>query len=290
MYETLFHIRYGETYRNYFQQILNEVQPGIVLFFNAEEPYNQILMDVCRARGILSAEIQHGTLGNSIWMRFCSRAISNLVYPEYYVAYGEISKYTISKETSDCPYGLSSDHIEPVGRRMLDDYLQKSVQRRHEVKNILIVGTPDEEYHQFVLDLVKKLRPDEYHIVYKLHPGFGLSASFSDELKMMGVIIRCDGDIYKMVLDSDYIVSYVSTVVLEAIYLQKRVIIYRGTNDQLSDVIERKLAIGVYTASECVEAVSHWDDSVIEQGNIGYYYQTEPVKKYQAFLRRVCVR
>lgn len=293
VYETIFHLYYGDAYRIFFHKILDRTSPQIVLFYNSDEPYTQILMEVCNQRGIAIAEIQHGTfIGYEKNIKFCSLCNENLVYPSYYVSYGNFTKEILSREACGCKYGLSANAIKPIGRISLDERCKDSIRKKSFSKKriYLIISNCNPAMAEFSLRLATALRGKEVEIIYKLHPyEYGKSMTNINEMKGYGITVMSNCNLYELIERADFVIGIESTVLYESARLGKMIFIYRN-DDVRHPLVEKKIAFRIHSVEELIKRSGEINRTMLGARDVGYFFNSSAKKNYQLFLHNVILQ
>lgn len=292
VYDVVCHLQFEDAYRKYYEYILKQVNPSIVMFYNPHEISTRVLIDVCKKLGIVVCEISHGFVKTS--PMYCSNIEKELLYPDYVISFGTELINKLSRESYGCLYGVGENNIIPIGKPLLSMvsqfYNSITDKKKDETKQILIIGTPLESYWGFVESLSEKLKGLNVTALYKEH-GTEYNRKISQLIKAEenGIKIIKQSYLYELIMNSDYIIGYTSTAVIESARLGKKPIIFMDENGY-SEYADFRLAYPVRNADECIKKLKDRNDDWYSTDNIEYFYCSDPEEKYKKFLHDVVAK
>ncbi|GAB6190221.1 hypothetical protein JCM30566_19640 [Marinitoga arctica] len=271
-------------YEYYYKKLINKIKPKIVFLNTASYGSENFLIKFLKDEGITVGEFQHGVITKShIAYNYGEAVFKNDEYkkylPDYLLTYGEFWNENMRIPVKKVIVG--NPHFWYNYEKINQSLHKKKIDNK---KRILIVsqGTLTHIYVKIAKELAEKIS-DNYEIIFKLHPG---EVAFEERYKELenynNVIIKKDGDIYKLINISDYIVSIYSTTIFEAASLNKPVYIYQHP---LSEAyIPKEIGIWFNDVNELYEMIKK-DIKSKKNYDINYFWNKNWKENYIKFLK-----
>lgn len=154
--------------RKYYEKIIKKISPKLVIEVVSYSRNCQIINEIANSYDIPTIELQHGVMGCEHIAYNYSEKKYLKQFPKYIFTF---SDYWISASKFPIPL----EQIKAVGYPYLEKMFKKynnfaKVERNKKVVLFLSSGPMGEELGNIAVFL-QKLLGEEYHIVFKLHPG-----------------------------------------------------------------------------------------------------------------------
>ncbi|WP_448375361.1 CDP-glycerol glycerophosphotransferase family protein, partial [Fervidobacterium sp.] len=137
------------------------------------------------------------------------------------------------------------------------------------------------------VELAKKLSnmvESDYKIVFRLHPGeVAFKERYQELFNYNNIEVNDSGDIYQLILSSDYVVSVYSTTIFEAASFGKPVYIYRHPLSEL--YIPENLGLWFSTAKELLKLIIN-DRKASNDFDLNYFWNEKWKENYLSFLEQ----
>lgn len=158
-----------EVERWYYKRILDQKKPKIVVEVVSYSRGCMIVNELAKERGIVTVEMQHGTIGKQHGAYNYPAGSKIRQFPDYVFVFSDYWK-------NKARFPISSDKIVATGYPFLERMNEKYAsirEKERSAKNILFLssGPIGDRLGKIAYELSKKLSTSEYHIIYKLHPG-----------------------------------------------------------------------------------------------------------------------
>ena len=243
--------------RSELAKIIDEIQPKVIV---ETVWYNRICMiinEIAKERGILTVELQHGTMHTAhAAYQFADGCGEIRYFPQYVFVFSEYWK-----NCARLP--ICADHIKVTGypyfERQLNKY--KSIKKEERITIIFVSqGTIGKELSRLATDLGELIDETKYHIIYKLHPGEyeGWQSRMPWLLKNnIEVVDSLEHNIYEYFAKCHIQVGVYSTAIYEGLGFGLSTYIYNiGHADTLADLCEQGYASYVNNAEELYMDIS----------------------------------
>lgn len=282
---SLENIFYG---RKYAEIILNLIRPKAVIVTVYYKVYNQTLIETAKNRGIPTIELQHGRIGNS-HAAYNFKQVRNLqTFPDYIFVYGQYEKQIPR-------FPVPKEHIYATGYPELEkkaEYYKKN-HKQQDKKVITFISSPVEGgiISKYAIGLAKKMKEDNFEIVYKLHPSeYNNWKKYYPDFEAMGIQVVSSNqhDIYYYLGNSDYVVGISSTVLFEAMQFAVNIIIIKEQDYMKSEAIyENNCATLVSHVDELYEIINREIPVCSKDSN--FYFEKDANKKMKKALDQ-CIK
>lgn len=221
--------------KKYYSRIIRKLKPKAIVEVVSYNRRCMIVNEIGHELGIPTIELQHGTAGeeHSAYNYPPGHLIRQ--FPEYFFMFSEYwdrnTRFPIPKENRRA---VGYPYLEKMAERYADLRREK-----REKKNILFLssGPIGNMLSEAALGLADRLNGDQYHIIFKLHPGeYAVWRERYPRLEdpRIEVIDNNRINLYELYSISDIQVSgYTSTTVFEGLYfdLQTYILDYRVSKE-----------------------------------------------------------
>ncbi len=275
LYEFYFSYDY---YKSYYSNLFEKINPNII-FVNAASygNYNAMLIKTAKEHGILTGELQHGTISKGhLAYNYGKEVFRSEEYkkylPDYVLTFGDYWN-----KQMDIPSKTIT-----IGAPHFYESIKKYKNVKEKKKTILIVSQGDLT-NQFVKisEYLSEQMPS-YKIIFKLHPG---EVPFKDRYKELykykNIHIAKAGDIYRFIAESENIVACYSTTVFEAMGFDKNIFIL---DNKLSRKHIPKDVCSRFKENEELKDLIRNDEEQSKNFNLAYYFNPDWEKNYKRFL------
>ena len=259
--------------------LLQRVQPKVVVLVSSESILNQVLISECRRRDLLTIEMQHSTMESAAYN--FPTGVTPPTLPDYIFMYGRFWKeVTLLPQPDEKKIAIGFPFMDWRMTQVASSTIPTGPAR-----SLLVVGSPGvDEILLRMCVTVKRLHPT-LRILYRRHPIQSVDWERSHELIVRYVddVLAPSRDIYDTFSRVDTVLSGPSAVVYEALRWRLRVILFaRVENKALRWLIEKKAVISVQSGEECAEALS--DLPVLEDELLSHLWEpSTPERTHQAF-------
>ena len=198
-------------------------------------PEKIFLVNSCDKTGLISAaktanieviDIQHGLISSNILVYHFPDEVKNKLkyFPDYFYIWDDVWKF-------NCSIPLSEDKIINYGNKYLK-YRKSSFSKIKKINNtILIISQPGLTQQIAQETLLNMDNFSDYKIVYKLHPSeYAYCNEFEEILKLKSIekvsFANQHDDLYLLLSTNIYVIGVYSTVLIEAIEFDCKILIY----------------------------------------------------------------
>lgn len=243
------YLLWHDLYASYYRFILNKIRPKLILLVCSYAFSNQVLCEVAKEKNIPTIELQHGMSGNLEIPYDFYKKMRLRAFPDYFFAFGEYDKYNTR-------WPIANSRVIPVGFPYYEKRVNEiiNVSKHNKVKIILALSSMQENLLKEMISLSRLLNPDEYKIIYKLHPLELKDTNISALVKGTGIELAQDikKDVYFYFEKADWVIGIGTTALYEAVSLRLNIAILDcGKSDNSFDILcESGRAVKVKDAYE----------------------------------------
>lgn len=276
-------------YRAGLKTALKRNQPNFILTSegNNGEWKHAVLFQVARELQIPTGEVQHGVfnIGMNYGEKLAKSAELKKLKSDYQFVFGPYHQNLTNAPVECIPFG----HYVLQKAAVIEEHQLKSNISETLKITFICEGNPptsinNEHIRQTYNALTKLSRP--FKLVVRLHPSEGPSYLYNDFFRFEGTRYSDykSESIYSLITESDCIICHASTVVFEAIYFNKPVLVLRDENTD--QYIPPGLGISFHNAQELLKLLSQ-DDIKAEHGNDENYWTRSSVQdNFLAFWKK----
>jgi hypothetical protein len=259
-------------------RILEKYRPRVVLEVCYYGMVNMVLNELCKERGIPTAELQHGTIGEYHMAYNFPKGVGVGVFPDYFLSFG---KYW--EEQVNLP--IPKKNIFTCGYPYLEEEAKK-FKKKGKSRQVLFIsqGTIGRDLSRIAVEFAEK---SDYDVVYKLHPGE--YSRWKEEYPWLvdskvGVIDNDEIPFYQLLADSCAQVGVYSTAIYEGLVFGLKAVIVDLTGyEHLQSLIKSGHATKVSDAAEILRVL----ESKGNKGfNSGYFFEKNSLKTQKRFVGR----
>ncbi len=249
------YFRYRCYYKR-FEKLLSRINPQILVEVVGYGPKCMIFNEICKKRGILTIELQHGWLGKEHIAYNYAAEERIKQFPDKLYLFGDYYKV-------NAKFPIPKDQIISVGfpyyERELREHQRCSKQDMRYTVLFLSQTMYARQLSKLAIDLCEQTDKNEFRILYKLHPSeYKTWEEIHPMLKESSVEIIGENDmtLYDCFAISDAQVGIRSTTIYEGLGFHLQTFIFnRDFQDYLEDLVELGIADLVADASEIVSKV-----------------------------------
>lgn len=216
-------ITYGffmyEIENEYYKNVLKWTHPKLVLEMVSYSRSSMIINEWSKKMNIPTIELQHGVMGSEHAAYNYSDSHRIMQFPDYIFLFSDYWK-------KRARFPIPDSNIRSVGFPYLERMVEKYADNHHiesDVTNILFLssGPMGEELSKIAYDLKLLLDKENYHIIFKLHPGEYAIWKYKYPLLMKGNIEVIDNNninLYEIFSRSDLqVCGFGTTAILEGL-------------------------------------------------------------------------
>jgi len=245
-----------------------------------------IIIKICKSYGIKIAEVQHGVVNKfHLAYNYGFKSSEYKKYlPDFFLSWGKYWSNQLKR--------LPINKVVVGNPEFIDNLMKFSEKNSRslsspDTKLILIVsqGIATNRLVKLAKNLSTKL-PDDYKIIYKLHPG---EVPFKDRYQSLysykNITVVKFGNIYEYIKKSDFIIGYTSTTLFEALPFEKSIFIL---DDQLSRLyIPNEIGIRFKNADELKEVILNPEKLKYNSVDWKYYWETDWRNNLKSFIQNL---
>jgi hypothetical protein len=243
-------------YRKTYKKLLIRIKPKIIIEVVSHLNSRFAINSVAKELGIPTVELQHGTMGK-YHIAYNFKEISNIsTFPDYVFTFGQFWKDTTSLPIKD-------ENIKVVGWPYFEEKVKLNLKKEKIIKTHKIIlfisqGTIGKDLSLKAAELAKII-PNNYKIIYKLHPGEYNKWSEEYPYLMNSRINVIDHNTYDMhhyFAQADVQVGVYSTAIFEglAYYLPTYIFPFYG-HEYLEELVEKKIVEIVLSAEKLLNLI-----------------------------------
>jgi hypothetical protein len=242
-----------QAFLQFYLDVIERVQPRLILYTHGAENRNCILYEAARASGVFAYEIDHGV------NQYTYKIPKWIDHTDRHLVFSQFSE-NISRE-----YGV--ENVIAVGKPGTDHWIPTN--RPDNAIVVAIVSSAEPGMVSMALRLVSLL-PPSCMVVYKKHPSEILSAEEEKALGSDPRLVVMDGNvnIHSLFGVARVVIGQYSTAVVEALsYEEMEVILYLNGQDPRElytdwlrcymEMIDRGEIVGAKTPEQIAERVIH---------------------------------
>lgn len=156
---------YHGFYKTY-RKIIEKIQPKVIIQVVSYEITRYVINKIAKELEIPTIELQHGTMGKYHIAYNFSEKMTIDTFPDFIFTFGDYWK-----DNTRLP--IDDNKVISVGW----PFYEKQVKRQQNIQNnktiILFIsqGTIGKKLSKMAIEIKENINLNEYHIIYKLHPG-----------------------------------------------------------------------------------------------------------------------
>lgn len=268
-----------------YKRFLDRIHPKVLIVVCHYELQKMIFIELCKEQGIPTIELQHGTCGTDHLAYNYNNAVRIKQFPDYYLSFSEYWRHRAR-------FPLSSDHVISAGFPYGEMRVAELQSRNHKgaQKEILFLSqaTLGKSFSEIACRLRNLLDPDEYHIVFKMHPSE--YNGWKDRYKMLAassieVADPVSSDLYELFARASFIVGMGSTTALyEGMMFDVPVFIYlKAATKEFLEMCKQGLAGGFMETEELYTLISENRQPVGKET----FWQTDAAKTMRLVIEQI---
>jgi len=268
---------------DYIKRQLQKKRVKLIVLVNHYDPLKMLITTIAKSLEIYVVELQHGTMGR------------------YHIAYN----FKITHELVGLPHEIftfgrfwnettrvfqNGVRLTAVGSPFYEQKIQNMTDiQPHSKIRVLFLSqeTIGRQLAEMAAALSKKLGPDLYEVVYKLHPReyHSWRLNYPKEFADANLQIQTNADLYKLLNQCDVHVGVYSTTIMESLAFGKPLILFKTFGvHHFADLIASGRALLAETVDEMVHAIQHPTKFNSDSKDITYFWETNSKEK---LLRRL---
>lgn len=205
----------------FFDEILNKVQPKVILYTHGPDPMLCILNEAAHHRGIPTVEIAHGE---------CIRTLvypDTLKYSDYYLTHSDlITNPMLEKGFED---------VYTIGKPEIYEHTDQDIRPAYPIV-VSIISSVEKDLFLKAVELAKRLNKQNYIVVYKMHSSELWSEEEMDRVMEENPNFQfLDGyeDVRNLYKISDIVIGVRSSGIIEALpYPKIKIILLKDNNEK----------------------------------------------------------
>lgn len=194
-----------------YKLLLSIIAPKVV--FLVVSYGNEDFIEACKSKKIPVIELQHGLVYKTHMGYSFAHENDKKTFPDYFFSFGEFWK-----ETTKFP--IKKEFVFNVGFPLLESKVEQYKDIKKQNKVIFISSGPGGEWiSEFAIELTK-IKPNNYKIIYKLHPQeYKFKGEWYEKLYKTNIeVVDNDKiDLYRYLAESKIVIGVASTVIYESI-------------------------------------------------------------------------
>lgn len=258
--------------------LFNRTKPKILFMEDASYGVESYIIKWAKGAGITVAEFQHGMV-SSLYPAYCyGKAIHDSpeykqYLPDYFLTYGQYWSDVINYPAK----------IVTIGNPHITTTISKLKSKCAKYANGILIATDPgspQQYANLAIELANRL-DDRFTISVKTHP---LETPFLDERYPMlrnhpRINLVPDGDIYEHLSDNQYCISSFSTVLFEALALNK--IVFLFDNEYTNIHVPSYVGTRFRDTDQLIALLSEEKKQFIDSN---YFFNRKWKENYSSFL------
>ena len=268
-------------YRNHSDTIrrkLLQKKIKCLLLFCHYEPLRMLVASIAKSLGIYTVEVQHGSMGRyHVGYNFHFKDRLDTL-PDEIFTFGRYWNET----TRIAGNGV---RLTPTGMPYVEERMRRlSPPDEHDKTRVLMVSqaTIGGQLGEMALGLRRLLDPEQYEIVYKLHPREFDSwrLTYPEGFPAPGIRVEKATDLYDLLNETDIHVGVYSTVVIESLLFNKPLILVESYGAHyFTHLIEKGRARFARNAEEIAAAVEGFAGSSSAPMDATHYWESDSLRK-----------
>lgn len=248
---------------NYYKKIISRLKPRAIMEVVSYSRRCMVVNEIAEEMDIPTVELQHGTMGEEHGAYNFPEGYKIKQFPKYVFLFSE---YWINKASIP----ISQENRKIVGFPYLEKMAAKYrnfTDRNSTKKNILFLssGPIGDKLAEVALGLADILDDNNYHIIFKLHPGeYAVWREHYPALQNSSVEVIDNNriNLYELFTVSDFQVSgYSTTTVFEGLYFGLQTFILNSyVSKEIASLCDCGLANYFNTASELAKQIQNNKD------------------------------
>ncbi len=269
-------------YRLFANNILKKVKPKAVIMVNAPDMMNMIITQEAKKRHIPVVELAHGTMDNENIAYNFYKKIDLDTAPDYILVFGEYDKKIAN-------YSIDKKNVIPVGYPVLEEKAKTIQIEKDERIRITFFAGANTILGKYAKFLAENLDERKYKITFKLHPHqYNSWKRLYPELEGLHNLEIIDNnlsDAYYYIINCDYAIGIVTSVLYEAVFFKKKIGIIKTDNNRFSeDLYLNNHAKLIENEMELLLFVEGMDGFVPSPGE---YFKENAVHNINSVIRKI---
>ncbi|GET30608.1 hypothetical protein [Prolixibacter sp. SD074] len=271
---------YYRFFRNYWKKFLQEKKPHSVVVVNAYSTENMPLIQAANEIGIITIEIQHGTMGSRhIGYNYPSGEYN--FFPRFELIWGNFWR-----DTSAVPIPKENCYVTgfPFMEKNVGDL---SGENQYDVL-FISQATIGEQIRTYAREL--SLKHPEWSVVFKLHPSeIAKAQDYRSYFNGMNITVEYKSDLYEELRKASAVVGVYSTSLFEALAfgLQPVVLSKLYGAGYMDDLIGKGGAVGVYNTDELSDALEKQLSGEQTTVDLNYYFVSNAAEKMEEAVSQI---
>ena len=205
--------------KSFYLWAIKKINPKVIVEVVSYSDECMVVNEIAKKMGISTIELQHGCIGvDHLAYNYCLDSHIDQ-FPDYLFLFSDIWKRNMQ-------FPIKEDHIVVTGYPYLEQQYHKykrKKQKQNGITNILFLSSgPIARQLEDIVVQLDKLLGEDYHIIYKLHPGeyAGWDKRYTKLAKLDDVEVISDSkkNLYELLSQSDIQISgYNSTTIFEGL-------------------------------------------------------------------------
>ncbi|GET20359.1 hypothetical protein [Prolixibacter denitrificans] len=271
---------YYRFFRDYWKKLLAKKRPRSVVVVNAYSTENMPLIQAANEIGIITIEIQHGTMGSRhIGYNYPSGEYN--FFPRFELIWGNFWR-----DTSAVPIPKENCYVTGF------PFLEKNVgdlsgENQYDVL-FISQATIGEQIRTYAREL--SLKHPEWSVVFKLHPSeIAKAQDYRSYFIGMNITVEYKSDLYEELRKASAVVGVYSTSLFEALAfgLQPVVLSKLYGAGYMGDLIGKGGAVGVYNTDELSDALEKQLSGEQTTVDLNYYFVSNAAEKMEEAVSQI---
>lgn len=263
-------LQYKVVYKH-LNKIVDKVNPKIILEVVSYGPTRFAINEIAKKRNIPTVELQHGTMGKyHIAYNFAEKKFLRM-FPDYVFLFGRFWK-----DNTRLP--IEDSKIKIVGWPFYEHKVKENKYYEKQKNVVLFIsqGPIGKKLSKLAVELMGKIKEDDYKIIYKLHPG-EYSRWKNEYPWLIGteieVIDNNEHDLHFYLAQADIQVGVSSTALFEGLGYGLRTIIYKTFSHQYMEELYSNNLVFLVESSDELKAVINLKDNSKNNYDISYFWK-----------------
>lgn len=244
-------IFYSNIYRLYYELILKQVNPKVIVIVCYYSTEMMALCEVAKDFGIPVIELQHGEINNLVIDYNFLNLRNPAFFPDYVFLFGDMEKTT--------RFPLQKEKTISVGFPEMESKVNLMKDHNND-KVVLFISSMQIELAECATKVARRLKRRGYRIQFKLHPLelYNWKQIYGDSLdyKEVDVIDTMDVTVHDCFNRADWVVGTISSALFEAtMFPVKIAILPIGEYTYLSSIYKNDRALLVSDDDELVQKI-----------------------------------
>lgn len=219
-------------YRLFANTVLDKVSPKAILMVNAPDMMNMIITQEAKKRHIPVVELAHGTMDDENVAYNYYKKVELDTVPDYILVFGEYDKRIAN-------YSINRENVIPVGYPVLEEKARTIQEEKDDRIRITFFAGANTLLGKYVRFLAETLDEKKYKITFKLHPHqYNSWRKLYPELEGINNLEIIDNnlsDAYYYIINCDYAIGIVTSVLYEATFFDKKIGIIKTDDNRFTE-------------------------------------------------------